>query len=390
MRKQDQLQTMPVTDYVAATSVGVIDGVPMLDLAYEEDSRADVDMNVVQTGDGRFIEVQGTAEGAPFDRAGLDALLALAEGGIRELVDLQRAIVGRFSGADVRRLLLATTNPDKISEIRGMLAGLPVELVGLDDVPPVEAPEETGTTFEENARLKARYYADASGLAAIAEDSGLEIDALGGAPGVESARFGGADTTYPEKFAPHLRPAPPARREQPAPHASSARRRRQLVRNPLRSARDGRRPHRAIPSWLHGFGYDPIFFYPPFGHTLAEVSRDQKATVSHRGAAFAKVREYLHRNSQLPTVQLPILPTSQLPRLTAHGAWPTAHGPRHMAHGTPTAYRPRPSAHGPRPTAPSKAESPKPESVPPLIAFLYTSCCGRRRRKCDSLRGDRG
>ena len=193
----------------------------------------------------------------------------------------------------MRRLLLATTNPDKIKEIRGILAGLPVELVGLDEVAPVEAPEETGTTFEENARLKARYYADASGLTAIAEDSGLAIDELGGAPGVESARFGGADTTYPQKFALIY-----DRLRQRGVTTSTARfvcvvAIAELVRNPLRSARDDRRLHRASPAGSSGFGYDPIFFYPPFGCTLAEVSREQKATVSHRGQAFAALRTYL-------------------------------------------------------------------------------------------------
>ena len=98
IRKQGQLQRIPITDYVAATSVGVIGGAPMLDLAYEEDSRADVDMNVIQTSDGRFIEVQGTAEGAPFERKVLDELLGLAEGGIRQLVELQRTIVGSILG----------------------------------------------------------------------------------------------------------------------------------------------------------------------------------------------------------------------------------------------------------------------------------------------------
>ena len=97
MRAAGQIKTMPVLDYVAATSVGVVGGTPLLDLAYEEDSRADVDMNVVKTGDGRFIEVQGTAEGPPFERGALDALLELADGGIRELVDLQRSIVGDLS-----------------------------------------------------------------------------------------------------------------------------------------------------------------------------------------------------------------------------------------------------------------------------------------------------
>ncbi len=94
MRENGQIKTIPVHDYVAATSVGVVGGMPMLDLAYEEDSRADVDMNIVKTGDGRFIEVQGTAEGPPFERQALDDLMALGDKGIRELVELQRTIIG--------------------------------------------------------------------------------------------------------------------------------------------------------------------------------------------------------------------------------------------------------------------------------------------------------
>jgi ribonuclease PH len=94
VRAAGQLKTLPILDHVAATSVGVVEGTPLLDLAYEEDSRAEVDMNVVKTGDGRFIEVQGTAEGPPFERKALDDLLELADSGIRELVNLQRSIVG--------------------------------------------------------------------------------------------------------------------------------------------------------------------------------------------------------------------------------------------------------------------------------------------------------
>jgi ribonuclease PH len=96
LRGQGGLARVPITDYVAATSVGVITGTPMLDLAYDEDSRAEVDMNVVKTSDGRFIELQGTAETKPFDRASLDALLALADTGIKELMDRQRDVVGNI------------------------------------------------------------------------------------------------------------------------------------------------------------------------------------------------------------------------------------------------------------------------------------------------------
>ena len=90
------LKDIPLTDYVAATSVGTVDTEPLLDLAYEDDSRAEVDMNIVKTGDGRFIELQGTAEGQPFDRRALDALMELADQGIAQLVDKQRAIVGHL------------------------------------------------------------------------------------------------------------------------------------------------------------------------------------------------------------------------------------------------------------------------------------------------------
>jgi ribonuclease PH len=101
LRSRDVLRTIPLTDSVAAISVGIVDGEALLDLAYEDDSRAEVDMNIVKTGDGRFIEVQGTAEGLPFGREALDSLLALADEGIRQLSDKQRAIVGhlvRFPG----------------------------------------------------------------------------------------------------------------------------------------------------------------------------------------------------------------------------------------------------------------------------------------------------
>jgi len=96
LREQGTIPRVPVTDYVAATSVGIVAGIPMLDLAYSEDSRADVDMNVVKTSAGLFIEVQGTAEAQPFDRAQMDSLLALADSGIRQLVGFQREVVGKI------------------------------------------------------------------------------------------------------------------------------------------------------------------------------------------------------------------------------------------------------------------------------------------------------
>ena len=190
------------------------------------------------------------------------------------------------------RLLVATTNANKVREIRQMLAGAPVDIVTLDAWPAVAAPDEVGLTFEENARAKALYYAAATGELTVAEDSGLAIDARGGAPGVESARFGGVDTTYPEKFA-LIDAALRAKgdRESPARFVCAlALARGTQVLFEKRGTVEGRIAPE--PKGQGGFGYDPIFFYPPYGQTLAEAG-DRKAAVSHRGEAFGKLRAFL-------------------------------------------------------------------------------------------------
>jgi len=98
LREQDMIRTMPIQDYVAATSVGIVEGMPMLDLAYVEDSKADVDMNIIKTGAGLYIELQGTAEAMPFGREALNRLLDLGDTGIRQLIALQRGLVGNILG----------------------------------------------------------------------------------------------------------------------------------------------------------------------------------------------------------------------------------------------------------------------------------------------------
>jgi XTP/dITP diphosphohydrolase len=196
----------------------------------------------------------------------------------------------KLKSADLglKTLLIATTNPGKTREIREILADPSIQLHTLADLPPIAAPEETGRTFAENARLKALYYATASEMLTVAEDSGLEVDALGGRPGVESARFGGGDGDYPKKFA-LLYSAGAA--------GSTAR----FV-CALALARNGELLFEAAgtvegiiadrPSGSGGFGYDPIFYYPPFGSTLAAAA-DRKSDVSHRAAAFRQLRRFL-------------------------------------------------------------------------------------------------
>ena len=189
------------------------------------------------------------------------------------------------------RLLVATTNPGKLDEIRGILGALPVTLVTPADHPPCPEPAETWSTFAENARLKVRYYAGATGELTVAEDSGLEIDALGGEPGVQSARFNGE--SYAEKFATIQRMLAARGTD-----SSTAR----FVCALALAQTDGtiwettgvvEGRLRLPPRGDAGFGYDPIFYYPAYGRTLAEVTAEEKAAVSHRGQAFRALRAYL-------------------------------------------------------------------------------------------------
>jgi XTP/dITP diphosphohydrolase len=196
-------------------------------------------------------------------------------------------------GSVIDRLLVATTNRHKVAEIRRLLGELPVELVTLADVPPIVEPEETALTFAENARLKARHYSDRSGLATVAEDSGLEVDALGGAPGVESARFGGAEASYPEKFAllyKLLRDSGSTDRTARFVCALAVVKDGQVLFEARGTVEGEIAPS---PAGEGGFGYDPIFFYPPLGCTLAEAG-ERKHEVSHRARAFAELRAFLH------------------------------------------------------------------------------------------------
>jgi XTP/dITP diphosphohydrolase len=187
-------------------------------------------------------------------------------------------------------LLLATTNPNKIREIRPLLSSLPIELITLADVDPVAEPDETGTTFWENARIKALAYAAATNRLAVAEDSGLEVDALGGDPGVQSARFLGASTPYPVRFEEIFRRLGSKPRNARFMTALAVARGSEILFETETSI-DGLIAGKAIGD--HGFGYDPIFFYPPLGRTTAELNDADKAMVSHRARAFRDLHGWL-------------------------------------------------------------------------------------------------
>jgi XTP/dITP diphosphohydrolase len=189
------------------------------------------------------------------------------------------------------KLLVASTNPGKLREIRGILAGAPVEIVTLDGFPGIEAPEESGATFAENARLKALHYHRASGVPTVAEDSGLEIEALGGIPGVQSARWEGSD--YSVKFRRIYEllgegdvQTSPARFVCALALAVN-----DQIQYEVQGTVEGEIAPE--PRGDNGFGYDPIFFYPPLSRTLGELERELKSTLSHRGSAFRALRRYL-------------------------------------------------------------------------------------------------
>ncbi|MBS2039535.1 RdgB/HAM1 family non-canonical purine NTP pyrophosphatase [bacterium] len=184
------------------------------------------------------------------------------------------------------RLLIATANAHKVGEIREILAGFPVELCDLRDFPAVDAPDETGLTYAENALLKARFYSQHTGLAALSDDSGLEVDALDGAPGLYSARFGGHDMPHSQKI---LRVLELLDQQPDRPRTARFRCCCALV-DPAsgqvlteEAVCEGSIARN--PDGDGGFGYDPIFLVD--GHrTMAELSSAEKHAISHRGKAL--------------------------------------------------------------------------------------------------------
>lgn len=189
------------------------------------------------------------------------------------------------------RLVIATTNEGKLREIRDVLHGVPYTLSSLGAWETLVEPDETAPTFAGNARIKALSYAEQTGGLVVAEDSGLVIDALGGWPGVLTARVPGA--TYPEKWAEvyrrlgavHLRTSP-ARFVCALALAQNG----TLLFEASGSIEGAIAEH---PTGEGGFGYDPIFLHPPTGLTLAEMDLDEKRRLSHRGLAFAKLKAFL-------------------------------------------------------------------------------------------------
>lgn len=209
-------------------------------------------------------------------------------------------------------LVIATRNPGKTDEIRAILKGYPVEIRNLNDFGPIPEIDEDGATFEENAYKKASFAARVLGLPALSDDSGLSVAALNGEPGIHSARFGDPDATDQQRC--------------------------QLLLEKIQNAADRRATFECVisialptgqaltyegqcegiitekPAGQSGFGYDPVFFYPPAGKTFAQMSPDEKNRVSHRGRALEELKTEFDKVLKWISLQMPVLPESPCQR----------------------------------------------------------------------------
>ena len=291
LMESGQLKESPVKHQVAAVSCGLVDGRALLDLCYVEDSQALADMNFVMNDEEGLIEVQGTGEGAAFPASALTELLNLAAKGIAELMMIQRAALGQKARVIKQQqiLVLASANPHKIIELQHML-GDRYRVIGMREAGFAEEIAETGETFAENAMLKAEAVRDATGFLSLADDSGLEVHALGGAPGVNSARFAGVHGD--DEANNHLLLKQMAGHEDRRARFVSV----LALASPFAPTRtfsgtcDGTIIHQA--RGTGGFGYDPLF-ETASGKTFAEMDEAEKNRISHRANAMKKLLEAL-------------------------------------------------------------------------------------------------
>jgi len=291
LMRNGRLESNPVISQIAAVSAGVVNDVSMLDLCYAEDSAAQVDMNIVMNQKGELIEIQGTGEGRALTRVELNTLLDYAQKGAPILMRAQRkALQARqINLITPPRLVVASANAHKLKELSRMLDGI-CQLVSMKDMGFQDEIKETGDTFERNAILKAEAVMNATGLPALADDSGLCVRALDGAPGVFSARYAGI-------------------------HGQDRENNRLLLENmegiedrhcqfvcAIAVAIPGEETHVVLGKCSGtlltqergkgGFGYDPLFLYET-GETFAEMGDFKKNRVSHRAKAAEEMRKIL-------------------------------------------------------------------------------------------------
>ena len=291
LMREGKLIDSPIVKQVAAISVGIVDGECTLDLEYSQDCRAETDMNVVMTRDERgrmgYVEVQGTGEHGSYSRIELNQLLDLAEKGVNELMEAQVAAMGDRADVLFRkpRLVLASNNFGKLRELKAILGDI-FDVYSMREMGINVDVEENGETFEENALIKAEALMKLTGCATLSDDSGLCVDALGGRPGVHSARYCGVHGDDEANNQLLLRELENTPDEERTAHYGAA----------VALCRPGHAPiitygkceGRILRAYRGegGFGYDPLFYSDDLGMTFAEADPDVKNGVSHRARAI--------------------------------------------------------------------------------------------------------
>ena len=295
------IKKMPIENFVSAISVGIVDDECLLDICYEEDSQAQVDMNIIMTDRCEFVEVQGTGEERPFSRKDLNKLLELGEKGNKELIKIQRKALGEIAdeilgmeyGDDI---VISTGNAHKLEEIGAILKDLNYNIHSLKDVNLADLEiEENGKTFEHNALIKARKVAKLTNMITIADDSGLEVDAIGKKPGIYSSRYAGENATDAENREKLLK----ALKNTPASHRGGRFVCCIAVVFPdgkefvVRGTCEGTIGFEEKGG--NGFGYDSLFIVDNYNKTFAELPPSIKNAISHRAKALELMKEELSR-----------------------------------------------------------------------------------------------
>ena len=295
------IKKMPIQNFVSAISVGIVNNECLLDICYEEDSNAQVDMNIIMTDRCEFVEVQGTGEERPFSRKDLNKLLELGEKGNKELISIQRAALGEIAdeilgmeyGNDI---VISTGNAHKLEEIGAILKDLDYNIHSLKDVNLGNLDiEENGKTFEHNALIKARSVAKLTNMITIADDSGLEVDAIGKKPGIYSARYAGENATDEENREKLIK----ALKNTPISHRTGRFVCCIAVVFPdgkefvVRGTCEGTIAFEE--KGKNGFGYDSLFIVDKYNKTFAELPSTVKNAISHRARALDLMKEELSR-----------------------------------------------------------------------------------------------
>ena len=297
MIREKKLLVSPIIHQVAAVSCGIVEDTPCLDLCYAEDSGAQVDMNFVMNENREFIELQGTGEGRAFSNEELTTLMSYGMKGVSELMMAQREALGERARhiAPKPLLLAATGNEHKLRELQEMFRDYytiaPMSAAGFFG--PID---ENASTFAGNAAIKAEAVCAATGLPAIADDSGLCVDVLDGEPGVLSARYAGVhgdDEANNDLLLRRMEGKEDRRASFVCALALKLPGRKTLI-------AEGSCPGTILykRQGTGGFGYDPLFLYEPMGKTYAEMNAQEKNEISHRARAareMAKIMDQLSR-----------------------------------------------------------------------------------------------